>query len=497
MTENTIYSPTFFDLSLKQFKKNKLSVAGVCIIAFLFFVAIYAPILANNRPLLIRTTFVDDYEDTFYALLSNLTIYQKNYAENNVIDTQTKRLGYIHSDFSSLKQHLSPQYKKLLDDYKHRFLAQDSLLSINTFAHMLSDFEEQFILKEPPLKRIVKFPAFRNLTSIQIFFMILYPLLFLLFLLKFTLRQKTYHRKIMKHTMLFIFTALIIATIFRIVYPPVFDPTDYKALCSDTDDGCFVIFAPVPYGENENIISEAHSKPTWLIPVKNRTHNYHFFGTDTNGRDVLCRMIWGTRISMSVGFIAVGICLGIGIIIGSLAGYFRGWVDILFSRIVEIVICFPVFFLILTVLAFLRPSIINIMVVIGITGWTGIARLCRGEFLKLVKQDFVIAAKALGAHHLRTIFTHILPNGLGPVLVSVSFGIAGAILTESALSFLGFGVPQPTASWGDLLNNGRNDIQGTWWLTIFPGMAIFITVTAFNLAGEGLRDALDPRLKHE
>jgi peptide/nickel transport system permease protein len=206
-------------------------------------------------------------------------------------------------------------------------------------------------------------------------------------------------------------------------------------------------------------------------------------------------MIWGTRISMSVGFIAVGICLVIGIFFGSLSGFFRGWIDIAISRLVELVICFPVFFIILTVLAFLRPSIVNIMVVIGITGWTGIARLCRGEFLKLVKMDFVTAAHALGTSNTRIIFKHILPNAMGPVLVAVSFGIAGAILTESALSFLGFGVPQPTASWGDLLNNGRNDIQGTWWLTIFPGLAIFLAVTAFNLAGEGIRDALDPRLK--
>jgi peptide/nickel transport system permease protein len=146
-------------------------------------------------------------------------------------------------------------------------------------------------------------------------------------------------------------------------------------------------------------------------------------------------------------------------------------------------------------MAFLQPSIVNIMIIIGLTGWPGIARLMRGEFLRLRGQEFVLAARALGASDPRIMLRHILPNGLGPIFVAATFGIAGAILTESALSFLGFGVPQPTASWGDILNNGRNDIYGSWWLTVFPGIAIFLTVTSFNLIGESLRDILDPRLR--
>jgi peptide/nickel transport system permease protein len=206
-------------------------------------------------------------------------------------------------------------------------------------------------------------------------------------------------------------------------------------------------------------------------------------------------MIYGTRISMSVGFVAVGIYVLIGILLGALAGYFGGFVDTLISRIIEIIICFPVFFLILTVMAFLKPSIYNIMIIIGLTGWTGIARLMRGEFLRLKNQEFVLAARGLGASDYRIIFRHILPNGMAPIIVSATFGIAGAILTESALSFLGFGVPQPTASWGDILNNGRNDIYHSWWLTVFPGVMIFLTVTAFNLIGETFRDIMDPRLR--
>ena len=222
----------------------------------------------------------------------------------------------------------------------------------------------------------------------------------------------------------------------------------------------------------------------------------HYLGTDDRGRDVLSRMIWGTQISMSVGFVSVSIAISIGIIIGSLAGYYGGWIDIAIQRLIEIVMCFPVFILILALIAFLPQSIYNIMIIIGITGWTGVARLVRGEFLRLRSSDFALAARATGLSDRRIIFRHILPNALAPVLVSATFGIAGAILTESALSFLGFGVPPPTASWGEILAQSKNYLhRNAWWLVTFPGLAIFITVTAFNLVGEGLRDAMDPRMR--
>ena len=221
----------------------------------------------------------------------------------------------------------------------------------------------------------------------------------------------------------------------------------------------------------------------------------HLLGTDNRGRDVLSRMIWGARISMSVGFVAVGIAVIIGVILGAIAGYYGGVVDAVILRLIEVVLTFPAFFLILTVMAFLPPSIFNIMVVIGVTGWPGIARLVRGEFLRHKQEDYATAARATGLRDHRIIFRHILPNAVSPVFISVSFGIAGAILTESGLSFLGFGVPPPTASWGEILNQSRAYVDFAWWLVVFPGMAVFVTVTAFNLVGDSLRDAMDPKLR--
>ena len=221
----------------------------------------------------------------------------------------------------------------------------------------------------------------------------------------------------------------------------------------------------------------------------------HFFGTDDRGRDVLSRIIHGTRISLSIGFIAVGISTVIGIILGAIAGYYGGTLDFIISRLFEVMITFPVFFLILTILAFSNPSIYNIMIVIGLTSWTGIARLVRGEFLKLRNFAYVDGARVLGGSDLRIIFKHILPNSLAPVLVSATFGIAGAILVESALSFLGFGVAPPEPSWGDTLSQSQKYVDFAWWLVLFPGLLIFITVTSLNLIGEGFRDAIDPKLK--
>ncbi|WP_066852442.1 ABC transporter permease [Halodesulfovibrio spirochaetisodalis] len=221
----------------------------------------------------------------------------------------------------------------------------------------------------------------------------------------------------------------------------------------------------------------------------------HLMGTDALGRDIFSRMLHGARISLWVGFVAVGISISLGLILGLVAGYFRGWVDEAIMRLVDVMLCFPSFFLILSVIAFLEPSLINIMIVIGLTSWMGVARLVRAETLSLRERDFVAASRLTGASSTRIIIQHILPNALAPVLVSATLGVAGAILTESALSFLGLGVQPPTASWGNMLLEGKQVLEIAPWLSIFPGCAILITVLGYNLLGESLRDLLDPRLK--
>ncbi|MFB3925896.1 MAG: oligopeptide ABC transporter permease [Syntrophales bacterium] len=221
----------------------------------------------------------------------------------------------------------------------------------------------------------------------------------------------------------------------------------------------------------------------------------HFLGTDQLGRDVLSRMIWGSRISLKVGFVSTGIALLIGTVLGAVSGFYGKWIDSIIMRFVDIMLCFPTFFLILAVIAFLEPSIWNIMIIIGVTGWMGITRLVRADFISLKERDFVQAARAIGASDTRIIFFHILPNAMASLLVAATFGIAGAILTESALSFLGIGVQPPTPSWGNILTDGKDNIDIAWWLSLFPGLAILITVLGYNLLGEGIRDSLDPRLR--
>lgn len=238
-----------------------------------------------------------------------------------------------------------------------------------------------------------------------------------------------------------------------------------------------------PYNPNDIDVKAILLAPSWQ----------HWMGTDGLGRDVLSRMLHGGRISLLVGLVAVGIATAIGIVLGAISGYYRGWVDTLIMRLVDVMLSIPSFFLILAVIAFLTPSIWNIMIVIGLTSWMGVTRLVRAEFLSLSGREFVLASRTLGAKDARLIFTHLLPNSLTPIIVSAVLGVAGAVLMESGLSFLGLGVQAPQASWGNILTDGKEYIQFAWWLSLFPGLAILITVLGYNLLGEGLRDALDPR----
>ena len=284
------------------------------------------------------------------------------------------------------------------------------------------------------------------------------------------------------------------AALIYFLVPRRLDATDYKMMIASgkatplfpSEEGKGAIFAPVPYGYNRTNLAARQQPPS----------RQHWLGTDDVGSDVLCRLIHGSRVSLAVGFVAVGISSIIGIVIGAILGYFGGKVDFIGMRAVEIVMAIPVFFLIITIVAFFPRSLLNMAIIIGITSWTGNARFIRAEFLKLRKQDFVQAAVSLGLPLHSVLFRHMLPNAIAPVLVNATFGISSAIFIEAALSFLGFGVAPPTPSWGQMLSLGVSTTgRFLWWLTLFPGLAIFLTVLAYNLVGESLRDAIDPRLR--
>jgi peptide/nickel transport system permease protein len=262
-------------------------------------------------------------------------------------------------------------------------------------------------------------------------------------------------------------------------WPPELLNVNFKKL-----EGAQALFPPVPYRP---------SGVDLFAPLEPPSRR-HLFGTDRLGRDVMAGMIHGSRISLSIGFVAVGIAVIIGIILGACAGYFGSWVDIVISRLFEIMISIPTFFLLITVAAIFPPSIFLTMIIIGLTSWVGIARFTRSEFLRIRNLDYVSAAISIGVPNRSVMFRHILPNALAPVIVSVVLGIAGAILVESSLSFLGIGVPAELVTWGSILNEASG-ATFAWWLAVFPGAAIFITVLAYYLVGEGLREVLDPRLR--
>jgi peptide/nickel transport system permease protein len=248
------------------------------------------------------------------------------------------------------------------------------------------------------------------------------------------------------------------------------------------------LFAPVisPYTPSQQNVFERLQAPSLN----------HFFGTDDLGRDVFTRMVFGARISLAVGFISVFIILVIGTFLGIISGFYGGKTDYIIMRFTDIVLCFPTFFLIILVIAFIEPNIYNVMIVIGVTSWPGLARLVRAEVLSLKEREFILVSKMMAISNIKIFFVHILPNIISPLMVYSSLAIGGAILTESALSFLGLGVQPPMPSWGQILTSGKDYIYMAWWLSLFPGIAILVTVLAFNLVGEAIRDIFDPKEEH-
>jgi peptide/nickel transport system permease protein len=372
---------------------------------------------------------------------------------------------------------------------RHRFFRKKQAvagLMIIAFFFFLAVFAP-FIAGNRPLVfddgEGIRYPVFQAFTAEDILWLGGFGTAFFTWALAVFLRRRRSPSRKVK-----IFFAALLSIVVLVVginWPERLDRSDYRPYRDGAMEAKTCVMPPVPWSPYELVLKDRIQPPGAV----------HWLGTDGNGRDVLSRLIHGARVSMLVGFAAVGIYVLIGLGVGALAGYFGGWVDLALSRFMEAVICFPSLFAILAVLCFLPPSVLWVMLLIGLLRWPGVARLVRGEFLRLKSEDFVTAGRAMGLSDARMIFRHFLPNALGPVLVAATFGIAGAILLESGLSFLGFGVQPPTPSWGEMLSSGKSFLDRAWGLTVFPGLAIFLAVTAFNLVGEGLRDALDPRLR--
>ncbi|MET0054796.1 MAG: ABC transporter permease, partial [Candidatus Thiodiazotropha sp. 6PLUC10] len=277
---------------------------------------------------------------------------------------------------------------------------------------------------------------------------------------------------------------------YSFVAPPKLVIYEQYRVAEQQGDYDWVVYAPVPYSPKDY---QRDLGDTGLEAPLSQQHRSHWFGTEQNGADVLSRMIHASRIALGIGFVATGIAMVLGVIIGGLMGYFSGIVDMLGMRLVEIFEAVPTLFLLLTFVAFFGRSLYIMMVIIGITSWPGFARYVRAEFLRLRRQDFVQSAEAAGLPLHSILFRHMLPNGMGPVLVAASFGVASAILAEATLSFLGLGLVDDP-SWGEMLNQAVQSSRFNWWMAAFPGGAIFFTVFAYNLIGESLRDAIDPYL---
>ncbi len=277
-----------------------------------------------------------------------------------------------------------------------------------------------------------------------------------------------------------------------VVHPPKLQEMDQYRIMDDKKQIEWALWAPIPYSPTDRLRDKTFDPVNKPHPWK--PDSVHWMGTEKNGSDITSRMIHACRIVLSLGLISTGLSLVIGIVIGSLMGYFSGIIDLIGMRIIEVFSSIPTLFLMLTAVAFFGRNLYLMMLIIGLTSWTGIARFVRAEFLKFRHVDFVQAAQALGLPLQSILFRHLLPNALAPVLVEASFGVAGAILAESTLSFLGLGLIDE-ASWGALLNQATGSSSGfQWWLAFYPGLAIFLTVLSYNLIGEALRDAFDPRL---
>lgn len=606
------YSKDYWDLVFEQLGKRKLFKAGMVILTLLYGVAVFAPMLANDRPYRVESVDLKGYGSALRVLRPMATTATRAAKQSEVeyakaLETASEgaaptRLAAAEAErdaallrIATMRTMLPADQAAPLDEYTDAFQRGiDALESGDDAAAVTALGEAKSIatglrksLKalDParpdaggvPILGRVEQPLYQSIAAWEVVLMAIWVLCALWPIWNWLVnnlvlwRNRDRIRAARRYKLVACFgIAFVCAIGWRVHFGPVaaFDVATHKRGLTDgsivlladgkttadlvaelarepgTQSGAQpgesesvvgeLVWAPVPFGYAELHEDESFRPPTWngkserdpesgrpvhlletletsgggVVPTSvkievrvgepdlNGTWR-HPLGTDESGRDVLSRMIWGGRVSLSVGILSAALLTVIGVIIGSIAGYFGGWVDIGIMRGIEILQSIPAFFLILLALAFTDPNVVPpmfaIVLVIALVRWTGVARLVRGEFLRLREQEFVVAAQALGFSSARTIFKHVLPNAMSPVLVAAAFSVAAGILTESAVSFLGFGIREPDASWGAIVNESRN--PDNWWIQLFPGIAIFVTVTCYNLAGDAIRDAMDPKMK--
>lgn len=513
-----------WSLVLREFRKRKLAVVSWWVIVGLVTVSIFAPFIANNKPVYYQGINRFEYRESLRTILTlalKISRLPESPSEEELQNAR-REAGVIEDMSGTIAAMLVGEPREMFEQDAERLasLAGQAIADPSVrpeLADLRIEMRRKYRALDEQLVSRSFWPVIRSLGWADVGFMTLNLLLVFFPLWKrIVYRFDPAGRKRLV-PLTFVLLPVAFSLIWWMTVPARVDRTPYREgvkLASAASEEApvayeSVVWPIVPYALDESDLNQKYEPEAGLsallAPLATPElaeeagvlpwSRPHVMGTDDTGRDLFARMIWGGRVSLSVGIVAVSIYITIGIIVGAVAGYFRGGADMLISRIIEVVICFPSFFLILAIVAFLGPSIFNIMLVIGLTSWTGIARLVRGEFLRLSNQEFVLAGRALGYSPWRIIFKHVLPNAMAPVLVSATFGVAGAILTESALSFLGLGISVPTPSWGGILATGRQSIHFASWIIFYPGMAIFITITSYNLVGEALRDAADPRLR--
>ncbi|MCB9914319.1 MAG: ABC transporter permease [Planctomycetes bacterium] len=571
------YSKDYWDIVFEQLGRRRLFQLATVVLALIYASAVYAPLIANDRPYVLEAVDYQGYTKalrTLYpAALSLGKVAKQGEAAYLAARAEGSDFGYqqaveqerqaVETQLGTLARYAPAEQRATLaelgaatDALAARAQAGDAELGDDAGAlkDRAKEVRDAFKPLDPEhpeagglaLVGVRSYPLFEAIDAWEFFFMVLWA-----FLLTWPVWNRVVNRVVLggrrerirrarKPKLAFVLVVSVAAMLIwrgTVGGSMTFATAPYKdALTSGEIVATHVVFPPIAQGFAETSASENYRPPTWhasaeldekgyyvrgarvpqadpitgflppSVPVQVRRGEAelnagarHPLGTDSVGRDMLVRLLWGGRVSLAVGLVSALLLVLIGTVIGAVAGFFGGWVDLLISRLIEIVLCFPAFFLILMVVAYTDPSvvppIIAIVVVIAMVRWTGVARLARGEFLKLRDQEFVVAARALGFSSRRTIFRHILPNAMGPLLVSGAFAVASGILTESALSFLGYGIQHPVPSWGSLIVESRSAEH--WWIQVFPGFAIFITVLCYNLVGDAFRDALDPKMKKE